>query len=273
MDKCQNKQKDILLTENERNSLNQLTTNQDNCNYLFTQEIINNNRKLLDFISDKNKLNLQTYFDRKGSEEFLLRKNEAMEKIELDETIDETIINNNKNIEISRPNEEINNKKINKKINKKKSEVVNKDKNLETISEEKFDLRKNDEFRGGSKSVKKKQNSLQNNNKNNNNSNNKEKKDKNILEEESTKVKLVPKDVKENKTLVKRNNKLKEKINNYKYLQNPVKETILSIETIITVDSKLFNEKKDYEHYKRFYAKDEDTLIEEIVNQLKTNNN
>ena len=40
-------------------------------------------------------------------------------------------------------------------------------------------------------------------------------------------------------------------------------------ESITTVDSKLFNDKKDYERYKHFYVRDDDIFIEEIIGELK----
>ncbi len=53
-----------------------------------TVQNINNKRKILDFISDKKKLSLKTFFDHKGTKAFLIGKNEAMRKIELDEIIE-----------------------------------------------------------------------------------------------------------------------------------------------------------------------------------------
>ena len=55
---------------------------------LLTAQNIDNKQRLLDFISDKNKLSLKSYFDHKGTKEFLNGKNEAMKKIELNENID-----------------------------------------------------------------------------------------------------------------------------------------------------------------------------------------
>ena len=55
--------------------------------YLITQQKLNINQKLLDFISDKSKIVLKSCFDYKGSKQFLEGKSEAMEKIELNESI------------------------------------------------------------------------------------------------------------------------------------------------------------------------------------------
>ena len=62
--------------------------NNNNQQYCLTNQLQSNKQKLLDFISDKNKLILKTYFDRKGAKEFLLKKNKALERIELDTTIE-----------------------------------------------------------------------------------------------------------------------------------------------------------------------------------------
>ena len=76
-----------MQTEVENNNTNKIDDDCKNSKYLFTQQKDRNNQKLLHFISDKKKLNLKSFFDQKGSEEFLSTKNEAMERIELNETI------------------------------------------------------------------------------------------------------------------------------------------------------------------------------------------
>ena len=69
------------------------------------------------------------------------------------------------------------------------------------------------------------------------------------------------------------NKNLKEKIKNYENKQILSKERKISFETISTVNSKLFNDKRDYEHYKKFYRKEDDFFIEEIVTQLRSKKN
>jgi len=55
--------------------------------YLNSQQKLDINQKLLDFISDKSKIVLKSCFDHKGSKKFLEGKSEAMKKIELNESI------------------------------------------------------------------------------------------------------------------------------------------------------------------------------------------
>ena len=71
---------------------------------ILTMQDLNNKQKLFDFISDKKKLSLQSFFDHKGTKAFLNGKDKAMKRIELDDNIEENI----------------NNKRTNKKNKKKK---------------------------------------------------------------------------------------------------------------------------------------------------------
>lgn len=244
-----NNKKQILLTEHKKNDKNENNENLDKYQYLLSQQVQNNEQKLLDFISDKNKLNLNSCFDHKGSEDFLSRKNEAMGKIELNEII-----------------EAITNFDRKEKIKKKKSDIVEKNKNLRKISSEEFTLENKEETDKSKNNLKKTKYHYKSTKIVNNFNFN-----ENKLEEESTGVMNV-KAIKESKSIVDKKNKskkIKEKINNKKKQKNNSKDKNISFESITTVDSKLFNDKKDYERYKHFYVRDDDIFIEEIIGELK----
>ena len=108
--KRQSSKKIILQTEenigNKKSSLYFVLNKRD----VLTTIDLNTKQKLLDFISDKNKLTLKSYFDHTGTKAFLHGKNEAMKKIELNENIEDIQIKKRKS-----------DKKIKKKLNKMKS--------------------------------------------------------------------------------------------------------------------------------------------------------
>ena len=67
-----------------------LKTNQEQIYNNLKTDILNNEKFLFDFISDKNKIKLFSYFDKKGAKKFLSEKDKAMKKITLfDEILDE----------------------------------------------------------------------------------------------------------------------------------------------------------------------------------------
>ena len=71
--------KDKILKTNHEQIYNNLKT-----------DILNNEKFLFDFISDKNKIKLYSCFDKKGAKKFLSEKDKAMKKITLfDEILDE----------------------------------------------------------------------------------------------------------------------------------------------------------------------------------------
>ena len=252
MEKNLNKaQQLILLTEDVKSNLNE---NIGEYHYLSSHQVYNNEQKLLDFISDKQKLNLKSCFDHKGCEDFLTKKNEAMEKIELNEQIDENSINQQdkgkKKLE-----------KIKKKISKKKPHLVEKNKHLLKMSEEKFHLENKEEIQSKSKEKNHKSSKFINN------YNYNEK-----LEEDSTGINVAPKILKESKFIkdTNKNKKIKEKMKKHIEEKNP-KNNNISIESISTVNSKLFNNQKDFERYKKLYINEDDAFIEEIVKELKSN--
>ena len=196
-----------------------------NINYLQTNNKFNNAKQLFDFISDKNKLILKSDFDRKGSEEFLCGKSEAMKKIELNEFIEEE--DNTKNKE----------DKLIKEIKDNISEDIKdetKIKNVKTSKNLNLKAFKDNNLITKAKSVNKK--AL-------------EKKEK--KEEEEKIVKLKKK-------------KHHKKLNG---LKNINKENI-SIDSINTVNSKLFNNYKDYQKCLRLLSNDDISLVEEIIFQL-----
>lgn len=256
MENCQNEMQNYFLqTEVTKKNINKSDDEQKNRQYLYTQQIQSNNQKLLDFISDKKKLNLKSFFDRKGSEEFLSKKNEAMERIELNETIEDKNINEGE-IKIIMENLE-EKKKTKNKISKKRTEIVRKVKNR------KFSV---ESYKNQNKKIR--------SSKNMNEFHFIQAKEKKY-DEDSTNINIAQKGTREftsNRKIIN-NKKLKEKNKNYKNQQNLSQERKSSIDTISTVNSKLFNDKRDYEHYKRFYIKEDDFFIEEIVAELRSKKN
>lgn len=88
-DKRQSNDLIFLLTEQKRRTrLSSFDTNIKE-RLVMTAQDLDTKQKLLDFISDKNKLSLKTNFDQKGTKEFLLEKNDALKKIELNEDIED----------------------------------------------------------------------------------------------------------------------------------------------------------------------------------------
>ena len=78
----------ILKTEEKtRNKLSSLDFNSNN-RFILTKDDLNK-QKLFDFISDKKKLSINSYFDHIGAKKFLNGKEEAMKKIELNEILEE----------------------------------------------------------------------------------------------------------------------------------------------------------------------------------------
>ena len=109
------------------NNINDLSKNNINCQYLYTNQQYNTPQQIFDFISDRGKMTLKSYFDQKGSNEFLKGKREAMKKIELNENILEE--NNdfspsNKQIEKDKNKRKIKNTNINMKNNNLKKNFV-----------------------------------------------------------------------------------------------------------------------------------------------------
>jgi hypothetical protein len=210
-----------------------------------TAQDIDNKQKLYDFISGgKNKLSLKTHFDHKGTKEFLLGKNEAMKKIELDESIEE-------------------NNKIKKKVIKRKSVS-----NLKSNKSQKM-LTKIDSINLNN-IKKRKKNSLST-------------KNIDIYKNKLSSIKqphitigfedgIPPPNLKPHTQI---NSGKKSRKSPYKKKNKNKKKSVnvdKSINSIKTIDSKLFSDKKDYEHYKQnFLNKDDTSFLEVIINELDLN--
>ncbi len=80
----------ILKTEQKGRNIAPFEQNVGDRLILSVQDF-NNRQKLIDFISDKKKLSLKSYFDHRGTKAFLNGKDEAMKRIELNENIEENI--------------------------------------------------------------------------------------------------------------------------------------------------------------------------------------
>lgn len=220
---------------------------------LLTAQNIDNKQRLLEFISDKNKLSLKSYFDHKGTKEFLNGKNEAMKKIELNENID---------------NEECYKSKIEKKVKKSMSKKkILKQKsvgfNLKNISYKKI-VSKRDSSKN-----KKKHNSISAKYLSNYNDKNintlKEKFDNYGLEERSNNNDGMPHSPAHSRR--KKRNSLKRKIKKKNKNINIDK----SINSISTVNSKLFNNEKEYENFKHLVTKDDVPILKDILYELDVN--
>ena len=83
----QQKKMEQRLSSRELQVLNRLSDKDLNHQYLNTNQQMSNQQQLFDFISDKGKISLKSYYDQKGSIEFLKGMSEAMQKIELNEFI------------------------------------------------------------------------------------------------------------------------------------------------------------------------------------------
>ena len=131
------------------------------------------------------------------------------------------------------------------------------------MSEEKFHLENREEKKSKSKEKHHKSSKITNNY----NFNYNEK-----LEEDSTRINVAPKILKESKYIkdTNKNKKIKEKMKKHIEEKNQ-KNNDISIESISTVNSILFNNQKEFERYKKFYINEDDAFIEEIVKELKSN--
>ena len=247
-----------IKTEEHTNNACSLTDINFKERNITTVQNVNNKQKILDFISDKNKLSLNTYFDHKGTKKFLMGKNEAMRKIELDEIIesfeDNRKFSNLKKRSISK-----------KKLSKQKSDCFN----LKRSSKKSVKIQSSKRIK-----LNKKHNSLSTknliNHKDAKNNTFKEKLLLFNLNEYSTnddRASEIPKHdhnynhnhKKKKRSLIKKNNK-KEKINIDK-----------SINSINTVNSKLFNNEEEYNIFKHFMTKDDIPILEDILHELDVN--
>ena len=216
-----------------------------------------NKQKLLDFISDKNKLCLKSYFDHKGAKRFLNGKDEAMKKIELNENIEENEIktpknankNNKKMMKMKSEEYTLKNNKINKKIlnseisNKKQKKMRNSKSNkfLSNVGKNQL-ININEVFNDFDLDELPKWETVS------------------PVNKHHKKAKSIKDKIKREKKVKKEKKEKKEKKNNDK-----------SIISIVTVDSKLFNNKKEYDNYKKLATKEDFPIIENIINELDVN--
>lgn len=214
---------------------------------IMTAQDIDNKQKLYDFISGgKNKLSLKTHFDQKGTKEFLHGKNEAMKKIELNESIEE------------------NNKIQTKEIKRKTASKLRSHKSQKMLT--KLDSINLNNIK------KRKKNSLSTKNinvlyKNKLSSINQQKILIGIEDE------IPPPTNWETNTPINHHKKSRKSLSKKKNKSRKKNVNVdKSINSIMTVDSKLFNDKKDYEHYKQnFLNKDDTSFIELIIKELDLN--
>ena len=223
--------------------------------YFSSVQNINNKRKIVDFISDKNKLSLNTCFDHEGTKEFLIGKNEAMRKIELDEELEEDFQKSK-----SKKGNHISKKKISKHKSDGFALKSNSKKIFQTESSQKIKLNK----KYNSISTK----NLTNNEDSKNNTIFKEKFVQFNLKENSTNDDQIM------KSPVQTHKKKKSSLNKKKPKKDNEKERInidKSINSINTVNSKLFNNEKEYNKYKHLLTKDDIPIVEDILYELDVN--
>ena len=254
-----NNSKIISQTERntEKNKITEMDSNNNHKNCFFNK-MLTNKQKLIDFISDKNKLILKTKFDHKGTKEFLQKKNKALERIELNSSIE---------------SEESEKDKINSnhknKIRKKASHKSPKHKrNIKSLNKE-----NPDESLGIQSPIKKKKNK-QKSSLNINKFTINGTKDKYNVEGESTPIKKI-KGSMTGSIFPCYNSKikscLKNKIKN-KLDVNKNNNVELSFNSDCSVDSTFFKNKNEYEKFKVFMEK-EDSLITKIITELQSNVN
>lgn len=236
----------ILQTKKERKVSNVECNLNDK--YLLTTPEISNHQKLLNFISDKKKLTLKSYFDHRGTKAFLNGKNEAMKKISLNESLEEDTIN------------EKTTKKKHKKFQKMRSVAFLKTKNNNG------NLIINSEFTKEIQKERKKNFStakpISNSRKNK----------KNSLDEISNGCNLDNSmENEQNSPLIKTKKEKPKSILKNRLAKKKEQNINKSINSILTVDSTLFNNKKDYNNYKRLPTKEDIPIIEDILNELGVN--
>ena len=220
-----------LQTEQARNKIALFKLNL-NDKYNLTIQELNNQQKLLDFISDKKKLSLKSYFDQGGSKAFLNGKDEAMRKIELNENIEE--------------------KQINKKLTKKKNKKIYKMNSAEYIETKKDKINSIIKY----KSIKEKKNGDTNYKLTNIHEKINDNDSKNIIISDMNKQKQIkPKSILKKKLCKKKNDM-------------NISKSIISV---LTIDSTLFNNEKDYKKYQKLTTNDDLPIIQGILCELGDN--
>lgn len=222
---------------------------------LLTVQYIDNRQKLIDFISNKNKFSLNSDFDQKGTKSFLNGKEEAMKKIVLNDYIEDPNLK-----------KEVKDKNHKKKLKKMKSEklyLIKRNFQNRLIKE---DTVKNQKTNKNRKSVSNKY--LTNLGENKLITLNELLSDFDLEE----KIKLESEIYVENKRHKKRKSYFHAKIKKKnKHNKNEKISIDKSINSIKTVDSKLFNNKMEYDNFKRLATKGDVPLFEDILNELDAN--
>lgn len=261
MNSTKNYSKSIFRTEygnSEKNQISEMDNN-NNQQYCLTNQLQSNKQKLLDFISDKNKLILKTYFDRKGAKEFLLKKNKALERIELDTTIENE--DNEKNENNLNHKNKVHKKKTHKSPkNRGKIKSLNKENTKESLGIKSFSTKKKKNKYMSSFSINKfTMNGIKNKNELGSTEVN------NILGAMTQTSSIIPK-CKNKKKVGSKNcsNKKKKKLD-----LNKINNTKLSFNSEYSMDSNNFKNRNDYENFKNFIEKD-DSLITEIITELES---
>jgi hypothetical protein len=214
-------------------------SDKDLCNqYLYTNQQMSNQQQLFDFISDKGKICFKSYFDQKGSIEFLNEMSEAMKKIELNEFIIEDNNEKEKEVKNEKHMEKYDEKNNFEEIKNKISNDPLNNKNIKNIRTQKDNIKK---LLKAKKSIKTKS------------ENEEERKTNNIIDSRNN----INNNYQVNSK--KKNNKANIFDNNDK-----------SIDSQITVNSKLFNNYKDYQKSKKLLSREDLPLIEELLSLLQS---
>ena len=234
------------LSSRELQVLNRLSDKDLNHQYLNTNQQMSNQQQLFDFISDKGKISLKSYYDQKGSIEFLKGMSEAMQKIELNEFIIED--NNEKEKEAKGKKKEKRVKFIDEKNNFE--EIKN---NISNVPLNNVNIKNNRTHKDNIKQLLKDKNSIK----------------KKTEKEEESKNNNNATDIVDLRSNVNSNYKIiNSKINNKAYILNDNEK---SIDSQITVNSKLFNNYKEYQKSKKLLSREDLPLIEELLSLLKAN--
>ncbi len=234
------------LSSRELQVLNRISDKDLNHQYLNTNQQMSNQQQLFDFISDKGKISLKSYYDQKGSIEFLKGMSEAMQKIELNEFIIED--NNEKEKEAKGKKKEKRVKFIDEKNNFE--EIKN---NISNVPLNNVNIKNIRTHKDNIKQLLKDKNSIK----------------KKTEKEEESKNNNNATDIVDLRSNVNSNYKIiNSKRNNKAYILDDNEK---SIDSQITVNSKLFNNYKEYQKSKKLLSREDLPLIEELLSLLKAN--
>lgn len=242
MNSNHNYSKLIYQTEYGTSEKNQISEMENNTQhqYCLTNQEKSNKQKRLDFISDKNKLILKSYFDHKGAKEFLLKKNEVLERIDLDISIENE--ENQKNESSSKHKNKVRKKETHKSPkHRHKMKTLNKESTKESFGNTSPTKKKKNKYISSLNIHKFSINGPKERNKNEQESTGANK----ILGTMTQAESLVPKC--KNKIKIGAKNsaiKIKNKLD-----VNMINNTKLSFNSECSVGSKIFKNKKEYEKF------------------------